>query len=216
MAIKLLIVDDYNIFRSGLKLILDNNENFEVVGEALNPNELFKLLENVLPDVIVLNLMLPHKHVFSIAKKLYKKYPDIPFILLTVGAEEFIILECVINGARGILWKESTPEQLITAINTVASGERYLDIPESKITSKIIQHAHNNKSVSNDFSELSEREQEVLKLFAEGWTYKYIGEKLNISPRTVESHKNNILSKLDLHSIVDMVKYAIKHSLIEI
>ena len=216
MGIKLLIVDDYNIFRSGLKLILESHKNFEVVGEALNSDELFKILENIRPDVIVMNLMLPQKHIFSITKKLSKKYPDIPFVLLTVGADEFIILECVINGASGILWKESTAEQLITAINTVASGERYLDIPESKITAKIIQHAHNNNFQNHDFSELSEREQQVIKLFAEGHSYKTISEQLNISTRTVESHKNNILTKLELNSVVDMVKYAIKHNLIEL
>ena len=216
MEIKLLIVDDYNIFRSGLKLILEKHKNFEIIGEASNSNELFKQLENIRPDVIVLNLMLPQKQIFSITRKLFKTYPDIPSVLLTVGADELIILDCVVNGARGILWKESTTEQLIEAINTVAAGERYLDIPESKITAKIIQHAQNSQSKNRDFSELSEREQQVLKLFAEGLSYKTISEQLNISTRTVESHKNNILTKLELNTVVDMVKYAIKHSLIEI
>lgn len=216
MKTKLLIVDDYNIFRSGLRLVLEKHINFEVVGEALNPKELYDLLVKVHPDVIVLNLMLPQKHILSITKKLFKKYPNIPFILLTFGALEYVILECVVNGARGILWKESTSEQLIEAIETVVSGERYLDIPESKMTTKIIQHAHNNHFKNHDFSELTEREQEVLKLFAEGYSYKYIADRLNISPRTVESHKNNILIKLELDSIVAMVKYAIKHGLIDL
>ena len=215
MGIKLLIVDDYNIFRNGLKLILENHENFEVAGEASNPEELFKILENIKPDVIVLNLMLPQKHIFSITKKLGNKYPEIPFVLLTVGADEFIILECVINGAHGILWKESTSEQLIEAINTVAAGERYLNIPESKMVSQIIKHARIDKFGEQRFSEISEREQDVLKLFAKGYSYKKIGEELNISPRTVESHKNNILSKLNLQSVTEMIKYAIKHNLIE-
>ena len=215
MKTKILIVDDYNIFRSGLKLILENHTNFEVAGEALNPDELFKQLENIQPDVIVINLMLPQKHIFSITKKLAGKHPDIPLILLTVGANEFIILECVVNGARGILWKESTTEQLIEAINTVAAGERYLNIPESKMVSKIIKHAHNDEFDENNFSEISDREQDVLKLFANGYSYKKIGEELNISPRTVESHKNNILSKLNLQSVTEMIKYAIKHNLIE-
>ena len=215
MNTKILIVDDYNIFRSGLKLILEKEIDFEVVGEALTPNGLFKQLEEIQPDVIVINLMLPQKHIFSIIKKLDKKHPNIPFILLTVGANEFIILECVINGARGILWKESTPEQLIEALHTVAAGERYLNIPESKMVSQIIKHAHNDKFGEYSFLEISEREQDVLKLFAKGYSYKQIGEELNISPRTVESHKNNILSKLNLQSVTEMIKYAIKHNLIE-
>lgn len=216
MKTNIFIVDDYNIFRSGLKLILEKQENFHVVGEALNPKDLFDSIDTLQPDVIVLNLTLPSMHILAITKRLYKKYPKIPFIILTYGAAEFLILECVIHGARGILWKENTPEQLIAAIKTVLAGERFLNIPESKMTSKIIEHAHNNHFKNHDFAELSEREQEVLKLFAEGYSYKYIADKLNISPRTVESHKNNILIKLELESIVDMVKYAIKHDLIEL
>ena len=216
MKIKLLIVDDYNIFRSGLKLILEKQINFEVVGEALNPSELFLLLENIKPDVIVLNLMLPQKHIFSITQKLSNKHPNIPFVLLSGGGDEFSILECVINGARGILWKESTTEQLVIAINTVASGEKYLFIPEYKLVNKIIEHIDNTSSDKYSFSEISAREQDVIKLFAKGYSYKRIGKELNISPRTVESHKKNILSKLDLNSVTEMIKYAIKHNLAEL
>lgn len=216
MRVRIIIVDDYNIFRSGLKLLIESEERFDVIGEALTSDDLFKQLVTVQPDVIVLNLMLPQKDILSIIKKLHKKFPDIPLILLTVGAVEFLILECVINGARGILWKESSIEQLHESIETVVSGEHFLDIPESKITSKIIHHANRTGTLDYDFSKLSEREHEVLLLFAEGYSYKAIAEQLSISPRTVESHKNNILSKLNLFSVVDMVKYAIKHSIIKV
>lgn len=216
MKIRIIIVDDYNIFRSGLHLLLEKSKKLEVIGEALDSTELFKILKSEQPDVILLNLTLPHKQILTIIKKLHKKYPDIPYVLLTYGANELVVLESVVNGARGILWKESTIEQLHESIETVYSGERFLDIPESKLTSRIIHHVNSEKTIDHNFAELSEREEEVLLLFAEGFSYKSIGEQLNISPRTVESHKNNILSKLDLYSVVDMVKYAIKHSLIEI
>lgn len=216
MKIKVLIVDDYNIFRRGLKLLIEKEENLVVIGEALNPNDLFKFLKVEEPDIIVLDLMLPQKSVISITKKLHKLYPHIPFIIITVNAIEYTILECVINGARGIIWKENSAEELIEAINIVASGERYLDIPESKMITQVIQHAHNHHYKEEVFSEISPREQDVLRLFSQGFSYKQIGEKLNISPRTVESHKNNILSKLKLDSVTAMVKYAIKHNLIEV
>ena len=178
MKIRVLIVDDYNIFRSGLKLLIESEDKFDVIGEALTPDDLFKQLQSDQPDVIILNLMLPQKDILSITKNLHKKYRDIPFILLTVGAVEFLILECVINGARGILWKESTKKQLHESIETVVSGERFLEIPESKITSKIIHHANNSDSSDHDFSELSDREHEVLIMFAEGYSYKAIAEQL--------------------------------------
>lgn len=216
MKIKILIVDDYNIFRRGLKLLIEKEENLVVIGEALNPNDLFNFLESEEPDIIVLDLMLPQKTVISISKKLNKLYSHIPFIIITVNAIEYTILQCVINGARGIIWKESSPEELIEAINTVAAGERYLDIPESKMIAQVIQHAHNHHNNEHDFSQISDREKDVLKLFTKGHSYKEIGEILSISPRTVESHKINILSKLNLKSVSDMIKYAIKHSLIEV
>lgn len=216
MGIKVLLVDDYNIFRSGLKHILQEREDIEIIGEVSGPEELTSILKNRKTDVIVLNLMLPARKVISISKRLSKNHPRIPFILLTFGANEYLILECLIKGASGILWKESTTEQLVDAIKTVVKGQKYLNIPESKITSNILQHARNNHFDIHDFSELSEREQQVLTLFAEGYSYKYIADQLNISPRTVESHKNNILSKLELETTIDMVKYAIKHGLIEI
>ena len=216
MRIKILLVDDYNIFRSGLKHILKDQTAFEIVGEVSGADELLDVLKAKKTDVIVLNLMLPARRVIAISKKLSKNYPHIPFILLTFGANEYVILECLIKGASGILWKESTTEQLVEAIKTVVSGQKYLNIPESKITSNVLQHAHVNQFDSHDSSELSEREQQVLRLFAEGCSYKFIADQLKISPRTVESHKNNILSKLELETTVDLVKYAIKHGLIEI
>jgi two-component system response regulator NreC len=213
---KILIVDDYSIFRRGLKLLLEKHSNFKVVGEALNFDDLFDLLKKVKPDVIVMDLMLPQKTVIKISKKLSREYPEIPFLIITVSAIEYTIMECIINGARGIVWKESSPEDLINAINTVASGERYFEIPESRMVTQVFQHMQNSLHDKNDFTEISEREQEVLTYFAKGYSYKQIGEKLSISPRTVESHKNNILSKLNLHSTAELIKYAIKHNLIEL
>lgn len=216
MKTKVLIVDDYNIFRRGLKLLIEKEENLVVVGEALNPDDLFEKLKILTPDLIVLDLMLPQKSVIAISKKLYKSYPHIPFIIITVNAVEYTILECVINGARGIIWKESTPEELIEAINTVTSGERYLHIPESKMVSQVIEHANQVHYSNFSFSELSEREMEVLELLVKGYSYKQMGLELNISPRTVESHKNNILSKLNLNTTKELISYAIKNQIITI
>lgn len=216
METKILIVDDYSIFRRGLKLLLEKHGNFKVVGEALNADDLFDLLKKVKPDVIVMDLMLPQKAVIKISKKLSREYPDLPFLIITVSAIEYTIMECIINGARGIVWKESSPEDLINAINTVASGERYFEIPESRMVNEVFQHMQTSNDEKNNFAEISEREQEVLTYFAKGLSYKQIGEKLNISPRTVESHKNNILSKLNLHSTAELIRYAIRHNLIEL
>ncbi|MGQ7870105.1 response regulator [Sunxiuqinia sp. sy24] len=216
MKTKILIVDDYNIFRQGLKLLLENHEDFKVVGEALNANDLFEILKQTEPDIIVMDLMLPQKSVIAISKKLNREYPNIPLLIITVNTIEYAILQCVINGARGLIWKNNTPEELILAIETIVAGERYFEIPESAMVSQVIQHAQLVLPEVHHFIEISDRELEVLKLIADGNSYKTIGEILHISPRTVESHKNNILSKLKLNSTTDLIKYAIKHQLIQL
>lgn len=215
MKTKILIIDDYNIFRRGLKLLLEKNNDFEVVGEALNGKELFELLEKVKPDVIVMDVMLPEKSVVSIAKKLNKEFPFIPFIIITVSVIEHTILECIMNGAKGLIWRESTPEELIHAIKIVASGGSYLQV--SNFVNNIPE---NNSPAGKEFlnghrSQLSDREIEILKLIARGFSYKQIAKKLFISPRTVEAHKSNILSKLGLKSKAQAIHYALKNNLID-
>ncbi len=216
MKTKILIVDDYNIFRQGLKLLLENHENFKVAGEALNANDLFEILKHTKPDIIVMDLMLPQKSVIAISKKLNQEYPNIPLLIITVNAIEYTILQCVIHGARGLIWKNNTPEELISAIKTITAGERYFEIPESAMVSQVIQHAQLILPEFHHFIEISDRELEVLKLIADGNSYKEIGKILHISHRTVETHKNNILSKLKLNSTADLIKYAIKHQLIQL
>jgi DNA-binding NarL/FixJ family response regulator len=213
---RILIVDDYNIFRQGLKLLLEKHENFKVVGEALNANDLFEILKHTEPDIVVMDIMLPQKSVIAISKKLNREYPNIPLLIITVNAIEYTILQCVIHGARGLIWKNSTPEELISAIKTIVAGERYFEIPESAMVSQVIQHAQLILPEVHHFLEISDRELEVLRLIADGNSYKEIGKILHISPRTVETHKNNILSKLKLNSTADLIKYAIKHQLIQL
>lgn len=215
MKTKILIIDDYNILRAGIKLLLEKYDNFNVVGEVSNPEELLKKLETQESDIIVMNLMLPAKSVVKISKILNEKYSQIPYIILAVNASEYLILECVINGARGIIWKENSSDDLAHTIESVISGERFLNIPESYLVARTIDHA---QKLSGNWplkvDEISNREQEVLSLIAKGYSFKKIADQLHISPRTVESHKNNILSKLDLNSTAEMIQYAINHNLL--
>lgn len=217
MKTKILIIDDYNIFRRGLKLLLEKNNDFEVVGEALNGKELFELLEKVKPDVIVMDVMLPEKSVVSITKKLNKEFPFIPFIIITVSVIEHTILECIMNGAKGLIWKESTPDELIQAIKAVAAGESYLQAPAAATGNGISGNnfLEINGSPNENFIQLSARELEILKLIAGGFSYKQIAKKLFISPRTVEAHKSNILSKLGLKTKAQAIHYALKNNLID-
>lgn len=213
--VKIFLFDDNNIYRKGLKLLLNRKPGYRVEGEAGNSEELFNALEFCVPDLIIINTSLLPVELNKIFLKLNGDY-NTPFICFVVNDSKSGLFEYMKFGASGILSKENTTEQLFEAIDTVVSGEKYLHGPVSRITSKIIQHAHNAHFDSHDFSELSDREIEVLKRFANGFSYKEIGLQLHISPRTVETHKNNILSKLGLLTTADMIKYAIRHELIDL
>lgn len=211
--IKIFIVDDHKILRKGLKLILNKKQGYMVVGEAENATALFSEIAVSPPDLLIINNSLPSVELETIFQTLKDEY-SIPFICLIVNPRQTGILECMKNGAGGILGKNNTTDQIFEAIDTVISGEKYIDGRVSRITSKILHHSYNYDKL--DFSGLSEREIDVLKLFAAGYSYKEIGIHLHISPRTVETHKNNILSKLGLVSLADMIKYAIRNEMIEL
>lgn len=221
MRTQIILVDNYPIFRQGLKLILENSGDYDVIGEASDEIQLFEILEKNQPEFILINLMASQDEILSITKQLKTNFSEISFLLFADGADEFLISDCILNGAKGIIWKKNTPEQLLDALQKAANGENYVNIPEylqnqknSGVNKEFLPH-YKLKSNKNGFSVLSDREIEVVKLFAEGNSYKAIAEKLHISPRTVESHKKNILAKLNLNSIVDLAKFALKHNLVE-
>jgi two-component system response regulator NreC len=211
--VKIFIVDDHKILRKGLKLILNKKQGYRVVGEAETATALFSGIAISPPDLLIISNSLPADELEIIFQKLREEY-SIPFICLMVNLRHPGIFECMKSGAGGILGKNNTADQIFEAIDVVISGKKYFDGQVSKITSKILHHADDYDK--RDFAGLSEREIDVLKLFAKGNTYKEIGIQLHISTRTVETHKNNILSKLELESLADMIKYAIRHELIEL
>jgi DNA-binding NarL/FixJ family response regulator len=216
MQVSVIIVDDCPIIREGLKLLLTKHEYIKVAAEVNNIAELSDELKNNIPDVIFINLVNKPVEIMKEIRVLNRKNPGLSCILLTSHATNHFVLDYIEQGVHGILNIDSNTEEMHSAILSVAAGEPFISLPLSRIKSKIIQHAHNENTNQINFNDLTDREQEVLKLFAEGLTYKEIGDKLFISPRTVETHKNNILNKLEMKSVVEMIKYAIKHELINL
>jgi two-component system response regulator NreC len=216
MQVSVIIVDDCPIIREGLKLLLTKHEYIKVAAEVNNIAELSDELKNNIPDVIFINLVNKPVEIMKEIRVLNRKNPGLSCILLTSHATNHFVLDYIEQGVHGILNIDSNTDEMHSAILSVAAGEPFISLPLSRIKSKIIQHAHNENTNQINFNDLTDREQEVLKLFAEGLTYKEIGDKLFISPRTVETHKNNILNKLELKSVADMIKYAIKHELINL
>lgn len=214
--IKVILVDDHAIVRDGIKSLI-SVEEIEVINEASTAAEFFSLLKIEQPDIAILDISLPDISGIEITKKLSAEFPAIKVIILSMHLNEDFIFNAVKAGAMAYLPKNTNRKELITAILKVADGEDYFTEPVSNIILKsYIKKAKSNPE--NELSEnaLSKRELEILKLFAEGKSNKEIADLLFISCRTVESHKNHIMQKLELKSTVELIKFAIKNNIIEI
>lgn len=214
--IKLILVDDHQLVRTGIANLLSGEASFEIIGEASESREMFDLLRQLQPDIAVLDIALPGMSGIEITKKLHNDYPGIRILILSMHTSEEFIFNAINSGARGYLPKNTSRRELIEAIYAIHRGEEYFAESISNVILKsYIKKAKSNSSDDeNKENLLSKRELEVLKLFAEGMTNQEIADKLFISIRTVESHKNHIMARLELKTTVDLVKFAIRNNIV--
>jgi DNA-binding NarL/FixJ family response regulator len=214
--IKLILVDDHQLVRTGIANLLSGEPGFEIIGEASESREMFDLLRQLQPDIAVLDIALPGLSGIEITKKLHSDYPGIRILILSMHTSEEFIFNAINSGARGYLPKNTSRRELIEAIYAIHRGEEYF----AESISNVILKSYIKKAKSNATDDenkenlLSKRELEVLKLFAEGMTNQEIADKLFISIRTVESHKNHIMARLELKTTVDLVKFAIRNNIV--
>jgi two-component system response regulator NreC len=218
--IKLILVDDHRLVRAGIKSLLNDNDRFEILGEAENGDELIVLLQKELPNVILLDISLPGLSGIDWTRKILETsaYNGVKILILSMFTQEEFIFNAIQAGAKGYLPKNTSKKELLEAIEAVHKGEEYFSQQISGIILKsYIKKAQNQEDESKKKEDLlSKREIEILKLFAEGVSNQEIADKLFISVRTVESHKNHIMQKLELKNTVDLVKFAIKNKIIEL
>jgi len=217
--IKVLLVDDHQIVRDGIFALLIKERDIEIVGEASNGDELFEKLKFIKPDIIILDISLPKMSGIEIAGILKKDYPDLRIIVFSSYTDEETIFKSIRAGAKGFLPKDSMREDLVEAIKKVYKGFEYLSekIPNTILMDYIKKSGSQEDKYNNTkLGNLTKREREILKLIADGMSYKEVAAELFISVRTVETHKNNILQKLELKSTIDLVKFAIKNDLIDL
>lgn len=216
-AIDLIIVDDHQIVIDGLRAMLLLNKSFKIIGTAQSATQLWELLQQKKPRVLLLDINLPEMSGIEIAKEiLIHQQLDLYVLILTGNTERKYILEAVEVGVHGFLPKESPKEELIKAIQMVARGEYYFGQSIAPIVYEAFARQRSGKEIMTTPAVLTERELEVMKGFANGQTYKEIGADLFISPRTVETHKKNIFRKLQFENQADLIKYAIKNDIIQL
>lgn len=208
--IHIFLVDDHKIVREGFGLMLFFDPDFEVIGEADSESTLLKLLDEKTPDIIVLDILLSgNSNGIETCKKVKSQFPEIKVLFLTANNDSYYLKHALQAGANGFLTKETGSEEFKTALRILSSGKTYFSASIKDLMPDII-----NEGLNRSDQEISQREEEVLRLIALGKSQKEIGSQLHISPRTVETHKKNILSKLALNSTADLVRYAIRKGII--
>ncbi|MEI7662588.1 MAG: response regulator transcription factor [Bacteroidota bacterium] len=216
--IRIFLVDDHQLVRDGIKALLLSDDNLTILGEASSGKECFEKIALESPDILILDISLPDTNGIEITRRITSEYPEIRVLILSMYTNEDFIFNSVKAGARGYLPKNTSREELLTAIRTIYEGDEFFADSISRIMLKsYVRKAKEDDTMpQRDTIPLTAREIEILKLFAEGYINKEISDKLDISIRTVETHKNHIMKKLELKSTVELIKYAIRNKIVEI
>jgi DNA-binding NarL/FixJ family response regulator len=212
---RIVLVEDHTILREGLRSLLREHDNLQVVGEAADGRSGIRLTLSQKPDLVLMDLSMPKMNGFEAIREIKKTEPDIKIIALTVHNTEEYILMTLQAGADGYVLKDATHDELIMAIRQVLSGKRFLS---PSVSGKVIEgylEGKKNTHFTSPMDSLTHREREVLKLIAEGHKNKDVAEFLCISLKTVEKHRANLMRKLDLHNTSALTLYAVKKGLVE-
>ncbi|HEY3476185.1 MAG TPA: response regulator transcription factor [Anaerolineales bacterium] len=214
MTTRLLLVDDHAVVRSGLRMLLENEGDVEIVGEASSASEAIEAAMRLKPNVILMDIGLPDLSGIDATREIKKRSTDVAIVALTIHEDEEYFFKMLEAGASGYVPKRAAPEELLTAIRAAAAGQVYLYPSLAKL---LVRDYLDGGRASDEqtASDLTDREQEVLTFLAEGASNEEIAASLVISPKTVARHRENIMRKLNLHSRSELVRYAIRKGIIK-
>ncbi len=213
MTITILIADDHAIVRHGLRTLLEEQPDFQVVGEAVNGREARQLVDQLLPEVVILDIAMPELNGLDAMSQIYEQHPDIQAIILSMHASPEYVYHALKAGARGYLVKESVVTEVVEAVSAVHDGRLYLSQKVSNIMLEDYFAQHDLTQADSPLMRLSTREREIIQMVAEGKSSAEIAQILSVSPRTVKTYRLRIMQKLGLKDLPSLVKFAIKHGL---
>jgi DNA-binding NarL/FixJ family response regulator len=212
--IRILICDDHTLFVEGLKAMLRNESSLQIVGEAGDGRQAVELVKQLKPDLLLMDVSMPDMNGFEATRRVHEFDPSVKVLILTMHDEEELVARCLEAGAAGYIIKDAPASQLLYAIEMIQKGERYLS--PAVLKKVLASYPKNSTRPQTSYDRLSPREREVLKLLAEGFSVKEIAARLNLSVKTVDVHKTNLMKKIDVHDRTELVKYAIQKKLIAV
>lgn len=213
-TIRILLADDHIMMRSGVRLLLERQPGFAVVAEASDGREAIDLVESTRPDLAILDAAMPNLNGIEAARQITLKHPAVAVMMLSMHADESYVLRALKAGARGYLLKDSPESDLVNAVRAVSAGKAYFSPAISGMLVDDYVRQMRQRGVEDSYELLTTREREVLQLLAEGKANKDVANHLNLSLYTVETHRSNMLQKLNLHSTAELILYAVRKGVI--
>jgi len=212
--IRILLADDHNVVRKGLRLLLESQPGFTVVGEAADGREAVEQAEKTRPDVVVLDIAMPKLSGTEAAQRIGEALPGTAIVILSMHSDEGYVLRALKAGAKGYLLKDSAEGDLIEAIKAVSEGKTFFSPEITKILVEDYVREIRTRGLEDSYELLTSREREILQLLASGKSNKEVAADLGLSPYTVETHRRNLQEKLNLHSFAELILYAARKGLI--
>ncbi len=214
--IKVLVVDDHTIVRDGISALLSLSGDIEVVGEATNGSEALQKVSELNPDVVLMDIAMPVMGGLEATRRIHKEFPRTKVLVLTQYDDKEYFFTVIESGAAGFISKAAASSELTAGIRSVFKGDSYLSPSVTRLLVENYQQTAGERNNQDPYNHLTEREREVFKLLAEGYSTQKIAEMLVITPKTVEGHKTNLMAKLGVHNRVELVKYALRKGIITI
>ncbi|SPE39816.1 Oxygen regulatory protein NreC [Candidatus Sulfopaludibacter sp. SbA3] len=212
--IRILLADDHSVMRTGLRLVLERQEDFLVVAEASDGREAVALAQQHKPDVVVMDVTMPNLNGIEAARQIGTALPQTSIVMLSMHSDESYVLRALKAGARGYLLKESAESDLISAVRTVHAGKAFFSPAVSRMLVEDYVRELKDREIEDSYDLLTTREREILQLVAEGKSNKDVANLLNLSLYTVETHRGNLMEKLNLHTVPELILYAVRKGVI--
>ena len=213
-VVRILLADDHTVMRAGLRLLLERHENFEVIGEAADGREAVEIAAEQKPAVVVMDVAMPHLNGVEAARQILSRNPDIAIVMLSMHSDESYVLRSLKAGARAYLLKDSAEADLIAAIQAIIEGRSFFSPGVRALLKEDYIYRLQKFGADDTYELLTPREREVLQLVAEGRSNKEVASLLGLSLYTVETHRTHILQKLNLHSVPELILYAVRKGII--